>query len=289
MHSSRPRPWPSRQGGRERTLSGGSLAQRWGTSADAVPATPCLVQGDRTSTRGEVDRRADGVAVRLPGLGVSEQDTVAQHLYDCPEHLESMFASDEAGLVPVHTDHRYADDAELACLWDDADAVAVVLHGESVERVDRLRGQLGTVRGRRQDDLVMRITAQVGRGLPEQPDDARVRAGIDGHGPASLPSCPLLHGTGAPTAQGGLTRAGSVVLLTQRRDDPLELLDTVSRRKATSLAIVGGACAQPLLRALDAEPGRWDVVRLLLVSSSGVRWSEESEQGLLRRRSEETG
>ena len=39
-----------------------------------------------------------------------------------------MFAIFKAGLVPVNTNYRYADD-ELVYLWDNADAVAVVFHG----------------------------------------------------------------------------------------------------------------------------------------------------------------
>jgi fatty-acyl-CoA synthase len=47
-------------------------------------------------------------------------------------------------------------------------------------------------------------------------------------------------------------------------------------------AIVGDAFAKPILRALDANPGRWDISSLIAVISSGVMWSEETKQGLLR-------
>ena len=52
---------------------------------------------------------------------MQEQDKVAQYLYNCPEYLESVFAAFKAGLVPVNTNYRYADD-ELVYLWDNADA-----------------------------------------------------------------------------------------------------------------------------------------------------------------------
>ena len=58
---------------------------------------------------------------------------MAHYLYNCPEYLESMFAAFKAGLVPVNTNYRYADD-ELVYLWDNADAVAVVFHGSFAER-----------------------------------------------------------------------------------------------------------------------------------------------------------
>ena len=38
----------------------------------------------------------------------------------------------------------------------------------------------------------------------------------------------------------------------------------------------------PMLRALDAEPDRWDISSLRVVVSSGVMWSAETKAGLLR-------
>jgi fatty-acyl-CoA synthase len=48
------------------------------------------------------------------------------------------------------------------------------------------------------------------------------------------------------------------------------------------VTIVGDAFGKPILRALDAEPGRWDLSSLAIISSSGVMWSESVKQGLLR-------
>ena len=53
---------------------------------------------------------------------------VADYLYTCPEYVESMFAMFKAGVVPVNTNYRYTDH-ELAYLWDNADAEAIVFHG----------------------------------------------------------------------------------------------------------------------------------------------------------------
>jgi fatty-acyl-CoA synthase len=45
---------------------------------------------------------------------------------------------------------------------------------------------------------------------------------------------------------------------------------------------VGDAFAKPILAAIDAEPGRWDLTSLVGIISSGVMWSESTKQGLLR-------
>ena len=96
-------------------------------------------------TWAEFDRRANGIARTLLDAGASEQDKVAQYLYNAPEYLESMYGVYKAGLVPVNTNYRYADD-ELVYLWDNADAVAVVFHGTFTERIEGIRSRVPNVR-----------------------------------------------------------------------------------------------------------------------------------------------
>ncbi len=97
-----------------------------------------------------------------------------------------------------------------------------------------------------------------------------------------LPACPLMHGTGGFTSLECLSEGGRVVTLTSRQFDPVDLLDTVEREKVNGLVIVGDAFARPILAALDADTGRWDLTSLVGIVSSGVMWSEETKQGLLR-------
>ena len=52
----------------------------------------------------------------------------------------------KVGLVPVNTNYRYGDD-ELAYLWDNADAVAVVFHGAFAERIERILDRVPAVKG----------------------------------------------------------------------------------------------------------------------------------------------
>jgi fatty-acyl-CoA synthase len=136
----------------------------------------------------------------------------------------------------------------------------------------------------RQDDLFARLN---GGGFRKYPPDG----GIDGirrdltaagAGMTLLPACPLMHGTGGFTAMECLSEGGRVVTLTSRQFDPVELLDTIDGRQVNGAVIVGDAFARPILAALDAEPGRWDLTSLVAIISSGVMWSEESKQGLLR-------
>ncbi len=103
-----------------------------------------------------------------------------------------------------------------------------------------------------------------------------------GPAPSQIPACPLMHGTGLFTAIGTLSGGGGVVTLTGAGFDPEELFDTVQRHRAASVVIVGDAYARPMLKVLDESPDRFDLSSLKLIVSSGVMWSREVKQGLLR-------
>ena len=136
----------------------------------------------------------------------------------------------------------------------------------------------------RQDDLFARLNGSGFRRYPEDggPDDVRAELERSGRGMTLLPACPLMHGTGGFTALECLSEGGRVVTLTSRQFDPVELLDTVVREEVNGLIIVGDVFAKPILATLDAHPGRWELTSLVGIVSSGVMWSEETKQGLLR-------
>ena len=322
------------------TTPGWNLAEIWERNADRFPDAIAQLQGDRTFTWAEFDRRADGIAAALLAAGAQHQDKVAHYLYNCPEYLESMFGMFKAGLVPVNTNYRYSHD-ELVYLWTNADAVAVVFHGTFAERCDQLRHELQAIRlwiwvddgsgpcpdwatpyetaaasatgrtvapwGRspddlyilytggttgmpkgvmwRQDDMIGSLDAPSKNPLPSVPGWEAFDERIAKPGPRNLPAAPLMHGTGAFNAMWNLALAGSVATLVGRHFDPVELLDAIERDRINSISIVGDAFAKPILRALDAEPERWDISSLRVIISSGVIWAAETKAGLLRHNS----
>ena len=134
----------------------------------------------------------------------------------------------------------------------------------------------------RQDDLAVKLTATLGNPLADDGTVEDLRGTFGEPGPVFLPACPQMHGTGNFPGLSTLTGGGSVVTLCERTFDTTELLDTIEREGVTNMAIVGDAFAKPILRALDAEPDRWDLSSLVAIVSSGVMWSKESKQGLLR-------
>ena len=136
----------------------------------------------------------------------------------------------------------------------------------------------------RHDDLFARLNSAGFRRYPEDGgiDDVRTQLATSGPGSTLLPACPLMHGTGGFTSLECLSEGGHVVTLTSRTFDSIELLDTVQREKVNGLIIVGDVFAKPIAAALDAQPDRWDLSSLVGIISSGVMWSEETKQSLLR-------
>ncbi|CAN5651193.1 acyl-CoA synthetase [soil metagenome] len=320
-------------------MPGWNYAEIWETVASQIPHAPAQIHGDRTFSWREFDERANGIARQLLDSGAQEQDKVAQYLYNDSAYMESMFGSWKAGLVPVNTNYRYADE-ELVYLWDNADAVAVVFHGTFAQNIERIRDRVPKVRtwlwvddgsgpcphwaipyetaatshptkveapwGRDGDHLYMLYTGGT-TGMPKgvmwrQDDNIRniIKAGVNprygedpvdyqvvrdlvqGPGIVSVPACPLMHGTGCMTQLIALSGGGCVVTLEGRNLDIEELFDTIEANKGNATAIVGDAFAKPMLRALDAEPDRWDLSSLFLFTSSGVMFSEASKAGLIR-------
>lgn len=98
----------------------------------------------------------------------------------------------------------------------------------------------------------------------------------------SLPACPLMHGTGFLTALGGMLNGGTVVTLANRRFDAVATLEAITRERINGMAIVGDAFARPMVRALEEEPGRFDLSSLEAVVSSGAMWSAEVKREFLR-------
>lgn len=138
----------------------------------------------------------------------------------------------------------------------------------------------------RHDDLV-NVLGSGGNpfiGAPPASGVEEIRARLkDGQkGMSSLPACPLMHGTGQFSAFISLIGGGSVVTMPNRAFDPGVLWRTVANAGVNAIAIVGDAFARPMLAELDANPGRYDLSKLMLINSSGVMWSQEVKDGLLR-------
>ena len=103
-----------------------------------------------------------------------------------------------------------------------------------------------------------------------------------GPGNRLLTACPLMHGTGLVMAVSTMLSGGSVITLSHHSFSAQELWASTEKTKAMTLVIVGDAFAKPMLAALEEQPGRYDTSSIVNIISSGVMWSREVKQGLLR-------
>ncbi len=104
--------------------------------------------------------------------------------------------------------------------------------------------------------------------------------------PVTLVGCPLMHGTGCWLGSFlPLLMGGTVVTTSKLGLDPDLLWGLTEQHKVSDIVIVGDAFAKPMLAALDAAAQRgtpYDLSSLQQIMSSGVMWSSETKQGLLK-------
>ncbi len=118
-----------------------NMADMWETVARTIPDEIAQVHGSTRRTYREFEARAARLAGALRAHGVGPGDKVALYLFNAPEYLETVFAALKLRAIPVNVNFRYLAD-ELKYLLDNADAKAIVYHGELAERVAEVRDQL---------------------------------------------------------------------------------------------------------------------------------------------------
>ena len=118
--------------------------------------------------------------------------------------------------------------------------------------------------------------------VPETLDELVAALKAAGPGGRILPAPPLMHGTGLLTAMGTMLGGGCVITLDRPSFDAIEMLEAVQAHRPAALVIVGDSFAKPIVAALDAAPGRYDLSSVMMMVSSGVMWSQEVKRALLK-------
>jgi acyl-CoA synthetase (AMP-forming)/AMP-acid ligase II len=220
---------------------------------------------------------ADAVAVVFHGTFVSRIERIRERV---PAVRSWLWVDDGSGPCPdwaiPYDEAAKSPTARVAAPWGrSGDDLLMIYTG----------GTTGMPKGVmwRQDDLFVRLIAGGVRQYPVDGGIDAVRESLVANPGATtlLPACPLMHGTGWFTTNTCLAEGGRIVLLASRKYDPVELLDTIEREKVNGLVIVGDPFSRPLLSALDAQPGHWDLSSLMLMVSSGAMWSEAIKTELL--------
>ena len=106
---------------------------------------PALAHGERKFTWTEFVEQAQRFATYLASVGVGPGDRVGLLLYNSPEYLIAQFGAFLRRAVPVNMNYRYLDD-ELAYLCNDSGAMVVVSNASLMDRLQRIRLRVPTVR-----------------------------------------------------------------------------------------------------------------------------------------------
>ncbi|MET3528271.1 acyl-CoA synthetase [Phenylobacterium koreense] len=189
---------------------------------------------------------------------------------------------------PGHPAPGWADDYETVVARPPAQRPFKAPWGRSPDNLVLLYtgGTTGMPKGVmwRQDDLfnVIGSGGHPTLGLPPLGSSGDLKARIGTYEPpTTLVCCPLMHGTGQFSAFITLNIGGTVACLPSRSFSAIELWDEAVRLQADNIVIVGLAFSTPMLEALEANPGRWDLSHVKAMSSSGSMWSQENKRGLL--------
>jgi fatty-acyl-CoA synthase len=221
---------------------------------------------------------ADAVAVIFHGSFTDRCERLRSQL---PRVRSWVWVDDGAGSKPDWA----TDYAAWADSGRERDTRVVPEHGRDGDDLYMLYtgGTTGMPKGVmwRQNDLFNVFSESTTRD-PVEADLDHIRARLEsGFAPLAIPACPLMHGTGAFLAFQNLFMGGGVVTLEGRSFDAVELLTAIETNGVSSTAIVGDVFAKPIVRALAAQPNRWDLTSLKFIISSGVMWSEPVKQELL--------
>lgn len=192
---------------------------------------------------------------------------------------------------PGHPAPAWADDYETVVAKTPAQRPVKAPWGRSGDDLLLLYtgGTTGMPKGVmwRQDDLFQVIGAggNAAMGIPPAESVEELVARI--HGPEHLRpimivAAPLMHGTGQFSAFIAFNGGGTICSLPSRKFDAVELWNEVERLGATNIVLVGLAFSTPMLEALEANPGRWNLSSVRSMSSSGSMWSQENKRGLLK-------
>ena len=147
-----------------------NLADLFELVAAAVPDREAVTCGPRRLTYAELDERATRLADTFETkFGVGRGDHVGLDLYNCCEYLEASFACFKLRAVPINVNYRYVA-AELAPLFDNADAVGVICDERTENEVRAAAGDRWVVRtGEQYEELV--AAGSPSRTFPDRSSD----------------------------------------------------------------------------------------------------------------------
>lgn len=98
---------------------------------------------------------------------------------------------------------------------------------------------------------------------------------------AYLAAAPLMHGAAMWSTLISLFSGHPVYVNDRKSFDPAHMLDLIERHHINVMAVVGDAMAQPIVQALESNPGRWPLKSLMIFGNGGAVFSRHLQERLL--------
>ena len=121
-----------------------SWATLWEALAAKQPDHVAVVIGDTHIRWRDLDDRAARIASLFTEFGVGHDAKVGQLLFNCPEYLETAYASFKVRASTVNVNYRYKA-PEIVHVLSDSGATALVYHGAFSEVVEQARASLPNI------------------------------------------------------------------------------------------------------------------------------------------------
>ena len=97
-------------------------------------------------------------------------------------------------------------------------------------------------------------------------------------GAKQLVTPPLMHVSGHWSTFATLYAGGQVVYLPPGAFEPEATLDLMAKEQVNFVTLVGDAMVRPIVDALEAQPGRWDLSSLLCLATGGALCSSTTKE-----------
>ncbi|MFX0135302.1 MAG: AMP-binding protein, partial [Candidatus Hodarchaeota archaeon] len=104
-----------------------------------------LVYGDKSYTWKEINNRINRLGNALRDLGVKNGDKVAMIFYNTPEFVETNFAIQSLGAIPVPVNYRYVA-SEIEYIINNSDAIFLIFDEVILSEVQKARPNLKNVK-----------------------------------------------------------------------------------------------------------------------------------------------
>ncbi len=245
-------------------------------AAERYPARPAWIDAERVVTFRQAADRVGRLAQALASLGGQPGDRVGLLMPNCPEGLEAILASIQAGMAAVPMNIRLHPD-EHAYMLNDSGAFALIAGAEFRSHVSRMRERLETVKhfiftgpedgeGLGYESLIERQASAASGPAIEAEDLAWIfyTSGTTGHPKGAmlthrvlitmaeqflldidtavptdvlLHAAPITHGSGLSMFH-HLARGSASAFPAVRSFDPVGIFEAIQRYRATTMFLV---------------------------------------------------